>query len=202
MQPWPKRSSRIRPPFSDRGNAAEWHLTPDFSTAYGTVRSQPLNNPAPYRTLQSPCRFLDHARTPTHRWLARPVHLSRARSPRRSALWPPRSAPLVNCRLGIAAPGRYHSAHGHDPVPSPASPAHRQAHRRMGQSKTRSPRPRSSNRRCRWHAARASRTLSSRTRSVGVVAGRGRPYDHRPSQTHQTSARIEPNPDVRRGCTR
>lgn len=32
---------------SDSGNAAEWRLTPDFSTAYGTVRPQPLDNPRP-----------------------------------------------------------------------------------------------------------------------------------------------------------
>jgi DNA-binding IscR family transcriptional regulator len=32
---------------SDGGNAAEWRLTPDFSTAPRTVRSQPLNNPRP-----------------------------------------------------------------------------------------------------------------------------------------------------------
>jgi DNA-binding MarR family transcriptional regulator len=32
---------------SDGGNAAEWRLTPDFSTAPRRVRSQPLNNPRP-----------------------------------------------------------------------------------------------------------------------------------------------------------
>ncbi|MGV8883565.1 MAG: hypothetical protein ACOH19_15575 [Rhodoglobus sp.] len=32
---------------SDSGNAAEWRLTLDFSTASGAVRSQPLNNPRP-----------------------------------------------------------------------------------------------------------------------------------------------------------
>jgi hypothetical protein len=32
---------------SDGGNAAEWRLTLDFSTAYGTVRSQLLDNPRP-----------------------------------------------------------------------------------------------------------------------------------------------------------
>jgi DNA-binding IscR family transcriptional regulator len=32
---------------SDGGNAAEWRLIFDFSTTYGTVRSQPLNNPRP-----------------------------------------------------------------------------------------------------------------------------------------------------------
>ncbi|TQL46881.1 hypothetical protein [Subtercola boreus] len=32
---------------SDGGNAAEWRLTPEFSTASGTVRSQPLHNPRP-----------------------------------------------------------------------------------------------------------------------------------------------------------
>ena len=32
---------------SDGGNAAEWRLSLDFSTAYGTVRSQPLDNPRP-----------------------------------------------------------------------------------------------------------------------------------------------------------
>ncbi|RFA17765.1 hypothetical protein B7R25_16610 [Subtercola boreus] len=32
---------------SDGGNAAEWRLTLDFSTGYGTLRSQPLNNPRP-----------------------------------------------------------------------------------------------------------------------------------------------------------
>ena len=32
---------------SDGGNAAEWRLTPDFSTTPGTLRSQPLNNPRP-----------------------------------------------------------------------------------------------------------------------------------------------------------
>lgn len=32
---------------SDGGNAAEWHLSLDFSTPYGTVRSQPLDNPRP-----------------------------------------------------------------------------------------------------------------------------------------------------------
>ena len=32
---------------SEGGNAAEWRLTPDFSTASGTLRSQPLNNPRP-----------------------------------------------------------------------------------------------------------------------------------------------------------
>jgi DNA-binding IscR family transcriptional regulator len=32
---------------SDGGNAAEWRLTPNFSTAPRTVRSQPLNNPRP-----------------------------------------------------------------------------------------------------------------------------------------------------------
>ena len=32
---------------SDGGNAAEWRLTLDFSTAHGTVRSQPLDNPRP-----------------------------------------------------------------------------------------------------------------------------------------------------------
>jgi DNA-binding IscR family transcriptional regulator len=32
---------------SDSGNAAEWRLTLDFSTAHGIVRSQPLDNPRP-----------------------------------------------------------------------------------------------------------------------------------------------------------
>lgn len=32
---------------SDGGNAAEWRLTLDFSTPYGTLRSQPLDNPRP-----------------------------------------------------------------------------------------------------------------------------------------------------------
>ncbi|MDJ0336608.1 hypothetical protein QMG83_15370 [Salinibacterium sp. G-O1] len=32
---------------SDGGNAAEWRLTPHFSTASNTIRSQPLNNPRP-----------------------------------------------------------------------------------------------------------------------------------------------------------
>jgi len=32
---------------SDAGNAAEWQLTPTFSTTHRTVRSQPLNNPRP-----------------------------------------------------------------------------------------------------------------------------------------------------------
>ena len=36
---------------SDGGNAAEWRLTLDFSTAHGTVRSQPLNNPRPLAEL-------------------------------------------------------------------------------------------------------------------------------------------------------
>jgi len=31
----------------DGANAAEWKLTPHFSTAHGTVRSQPLKNPRP-----------------------------------------------------------------------------------------------------------------------------------------------------------
>ena len=30
---------------SDGGNAAKWRLTLDFSTPYGTVRSQPLDSP-------------------------------------------------------------------------------------------------------------------------------------------------------------
>jgi hypothetical protein len=37
--------SRTTP--ADSGNAAEWRLTYSFSTAQGTVRSQPLNNPRP-----------------------------------------------------------------------------------------------------------------------------------------------------------
>lgn len=32
---------------SDGGNAAEWRMTPEFSTTSGTVRSQPSNNPRP-----------------------------------------------------------------------------------------------------------------------------------------------------------
>ncbi|TIH33804.1 hypothetical protein D4765_14065 [Subtercola vilae] len=32
---------------SDGGNAAEWRMTPEFSTTSGTVRSQPLHNPRP-----------------------------------------------------------------------------------------------------------------------------------------------------------
>jgi hypothetical protein len=36
---------RVRGP--DGVNAAEWRLTPRFSTGYGSVRSQPLNNPRP-----------------------------------------------------------------------------------------------------------------------------------------------------------
>jgi len=32
---------------TERGNAAEWRLTPPLSTGDGTVRSQPLNNPRP-----------------------------------------------------------------------------------------------------------------------------------------------------------
>ncbi|WP_253259528.1 hypothetical protein [Subtercola boreus] len=36
-----------RASLSDGGNAAEWRLTSDFSTAYGTVGTQPLDNPRP-----------------------------------------------------------------------------------------------------------------------------------------------------------
>ncbi|MEF2978108.1 hypothetical protein [Subtercola sp. YIM 133946] len=32
---------------SDGGNAAEWRMTPEFSTTSGTLRSQPLHNPRP-----------------------------------------------------------------------------------------------------------------------------------------------------------